>query len=171
LLLELSETFSLKNNNNKIFFIEKDKERMMTLSKKMRMKAEKAKMLLGEKTNRKENINKEYFVTNDNKVIPLTMYPDKLSAKEIRMLRNRISAQESRDRRKAEFEKLKEISDNLMNDNIELKRKLEEKENEFNKFINNTALLCCKKCKEKIFNDNINSNISSGGNKYFKYIF
>jgi len=68
-----------------------------------------------------------------------------LSKKELKMLRNRISAQVSRDRKKKEMDDLKLITQELFDQNIKLKKTLEEKDyqiNEFKNFIDSLCLNC-----------------------------
>jgi hypothetical protein len=70
------------------------------------------------------------------------------------MLRNRISAKVSRDRKKKEFEQLVTISKNLMNENYMLNQELEKKENEI-KFYKNTSNSLCENCKHIFLNRNL----------------
>lgn len=72
-----------------------------------------------------------------------------LSKKELKMLRNRISAQKSRDRKKKEMDDLKLITQELFNQNIKLKKQLEEKENKISEFKDMFNSLC-ESCKGKI---------------------
>ena len=60
----------------------------LNLSERMKIKKEKAKILLDKKTNREHN---SISLIENNK---------KISKKELKMLRNRLSAQKSRDRKK-----------------------------------------------------------------------
>jgi hypothetical protein len=120
----------------------------MTLSQRMRIKKEKTKFLLGEKKRRESETdegsicqsqiysqsyssssNKDYIIDED-KFIPLVEKMDILTKKEIKILRNRISAQKSRDRKKQELDELKIVSNNLFAENNLLQNKLSETERE-----------------------------------------
>jgi hypothetical protein len=70
------------------------------------------------------------------------------------MLRNRISAKVSRDRKKKEFEQLVTISKNLMNENYMLNQELEKKENDI-QFYKNTSKSFCDNCKNILLNNNL----------------
>ncbi len=100
-----------------------------------------------------------------------------LSKKELKMLRNRISAQKSRDRKKKEMDDLKIITQELFNQNIKLKKQLEEKENTITE-IKNIFNSLCKICKGRLNNklssnmqieDNVlNDNVVSNNCKYLE---
>ena len=75
----------------------------------------------------------------------------KMSKKEIKMLRNRLSAQRSRDRKKKELLDLKTITKSLFEENEKLRNDIKERDNKINELIN----LLCPKCQEKIKNNNM----------------
>jgi hypothetical protein len=70
------------------------------------------------------------------------------------MLRNRISAKMSRDRKKKEFEQLVTISKNLMNENYMLNQELEKKEKDL-QFFKNTSNSLCENCKHIMLSKNL----------------
>jgi len=125
------------------------KENIPTVSDRMKIKRDNKKLLLGEKKRREEestNTNnnntqthssilstkkEKEFIVEDDKVIKLNNQPDKNTKKEIKMIRNRISAQKSRDRKRYEMEQLQEYSKTLFNENKTLKKKLEESESNY----------------------------------------
>lgn len=74
--------------------------------------------------------------------------------KEYIMLRNRITAKISRDRKKKEFEQLVTISKNLMNENYMLNQELEKKEKDI-QFFKNTSNSFCDNCKAILLNRNL----------------
>lgn len=107
------------------------------------------------------NLNNESFSSNGtsmNSCIDISLNENSfsgicnrnnLSKKELKMLRNRISAQKSRDRKKKEMDDLKLITQELFDQNIKLKKQLEEKDNkifEFKEMFNSL----CEDCKGKI---------------------
>ena len=118
----------------------------LNLSERMKIKKEKAKILLDKKTNR-----------NEHNSISLIENNKKISKKELKMLRNRLSAQKSRDRKKKEFDKLKQLTEDLINENNILKNKIKNNENKFYQ-INNTFQYLCKDCKEIIKKHNNEEN-------------
>jgi len=118
----------------------------LNLSERMKIKKEKAKLLLDKKTNREHN---SISLIENNK---------KISKKELKMLRNRLSAQKSRDRKKKEFDKLKQLTEDLINENNILKNKIKNNENKFYQ-INNTFQYLCKDCKEIIKKHNNQDNL------------
>lgn len=162
----------------------------LPLSERMRIKKEKAKMLLEKKTKRDISIirssinqyasnlhegltsatsNSHYSPTplnfsqnlknldslqqnqnnSFNSEMPEVPSENKLSKKEIKMLRNRISAQRSRDRKKKEMDEIKFISQNLLNETCLLKKELENKDKEIN-YMKEQLSQLCKNCHEKI---------------------
>lgn len=143
------------------------------LSQRMKLKKEKTKQLLREKKNREvddlnsSSVNSSYnghslkttdaivkdFVVDNDKIIKLNDKLDSFTKKEIKILRNRISAQKSRDRKREEFDELKEYSANLYNENSNLKKRLEEREKE----IINLKKKLCENCKKENINNNNNS--------------
>ena len=74
--------------------------------------------------------------------------------KEYIMLRNRITAKISRDRKKKEYEQLSQISKNLMNENYMLNQELEKKEKEI-QFYKNSSNSLCNDCKIILLNKNL----------------
>jgi hypothetical protein len=161
----------------------------LPLSERMRIKKEKAKMLLEKKTRRDstmttsinqctstlhegltsaptnsfyspaplnvsqylKNLETQQQIQNNsfNSGLPDMPSGGKLSKKEMKMLRNRISAQRSRDRKKKEMDELKLISQNLLNETCLLKRELENKDREINHMKEQLSQLC-KNCHDKV---------------------
>jgi hypothetical protein len=70
----------------------------------------------------------------------------KLSKKELKMLRNRLSAQRSRDRKKKELIDLKIITKNLLQENQKLRNGIKERDDKINQLMN----LICPQCKDKL---------------------
>ena len=124
----------------------------LPLNERMKLKKEKTKKLLENKKKRstleeesksKENIdNKEGNGINNLDKISLS----KLSKKELKMLRNRLSAQRSRDRKKKELIDLKIITKNLLQENQKLRNGIKERDNKINQLMN----LICPECKNKL---------------------
>ena len=124
----------------------------LPLNERMKLKKEKTKKLLENKKKRstleeesksKENIdNKEGNGINSLDKISLS----KLSKKELKMLRNRLSAQRSRDRKKKELIDLKIITKNLLQENQKLRNGIKERDDKINKLMN----LLCPECKNKL---------------------
>ena len=115
----------------------------LNLSERMKIKKEKAKILLDKKTNREHN---SISLIENNK---------KISKKELKMLRNRLSAQKSRDRKKKEFDKLKQLTEDLINENKMLKNTIKNNENKFY----NTFQYLCNDCKEIMKKHNNQENL------------
>jgi hypothetical protein len=78
-----------------------------------------------------------------------------MSKKEIKMLRNRLSAQRSRDRKKKELIDLKSITKSLLEENEKLRNELKERDDKINKLLN----LLCPNCQEKIKMNNLEITI------------
>ena len=124
----------------------------LPLNERMKLKKEKTKKLLENKKKRstleeesktKENIdNKEGNGINNLDKISLS----KLSKKELKMLRNRLSAQRSRDRKKKELIDLKIITKNLLQENQKLRNGIKERDDKINQLMN----LICPQCKDKL---------------------
>ena len=124
----------------------------LPLNERMKLKKEKTKKLLENKKKRstleeesksKENIdNKEGNGINSLDKISLS----KLSKKELKMLRNRLSAQRSRDRKKKELIDLKIITKNLLQENQKLRNGIKERDDKINQLMN----LLCPGCKNKL---------------------
>lgn len=123
----------------------------LSISERMRIKKERTKLLLEKKTKREffpfsylnstdvqsnNNIQDSSSNENNNE----SMY--QLSKKETKMLRNRVSAQRSRDRKKKEMDSLKQFAQKLLDDNSYLKKELEEKENEITNIKESLSKLC-----------------------------
>ena len=71
------------------------------------------------------------YIIEDDKLIIINDKLDEKTKKEIRILRNRISAQKSRDRKKIELKEFKHFSNNLYDENQSLKNEINKKEQEF----------------------------------------
>ena len=144
---ELSMSDDINNNSNNGFNLIP-----LPLNERMKLKKEKTKKLLENKKKRstleeesksKENIdNKEGNGINNLDKISLS----KLSKKELKMLRNRLSAQRSRDRKKKELIDLKIITKNLLQENQKLRNGIKERDDKINQLMN----LLCPECKNKL---------------------
>jgi hypothetical protein len=95
--------------------------------------------------NNSKQLNEEY--TND-------LNSSHLSKKEIKMLRNRISAQRSRDRKKKEMDDLKLISQDLLNETYFLRKQLETKDKELREMKEKLSIIC-DNCKKYVTKDKI----------------
>lgn len=106
----------------------------LTHSERMKLKKERAKFLLEKKRDRSQldqsvmKENEEVMEENTNSLCYSKVTTN--TVKEVKMLRNRISAQRSRDRKKKEIDDLKTISQNLLNENYMLKKELENRDKE-----------------------------------------
>ena len=150
------------------------------LKERMKLKKQKTKKLLENKTHRmntqeeskennieknsisnntQENISSSASGNNNNNTINNlslngTLNPSmisKMNKKEIKMLRNRLSAQRSRDRKKKELLDLKTITKSLFEENEKLRNEIKERDDKINELIN----LLCPKCQEKIKKNNM----------------
>jgi hypothetical protein len=112
----------------------------ITHSVRMKLKKEKAKKLLDKKTQREELFE---VVNLENSH---STQPTQLTKKELKMLRNRVSAQNSRDRKKKEFDELRLISQNIIDENRNLKKQLYDKNRELTSLREKLSNLCdnCK---------------------------
>lgn len=90
----------------------------LSLVERMKKKKQKIKILLERKTKRK---NQEKVENSEKENL--------IKKKEIKMQRNRLSAQRSRDRKKKEFEDLKILTKNLIKENNQLKEEINNKNN------------------------------------------
>ena len=145
---ELSMSDDINNNSNNSGF----NLIPLPLNERMKLKKEKTKKLLENKKKRstleeesksKENIdNKEGNGINNLDKISLS----KLSKKELKMLRNRLSAQRSRDRKKKELIDLKIITKNLLQENQKLRNGIKERDDKIHQLMN----LLCPECKNKL---------------------
>ena len=141
---ELSMSDDINNNSNSGI-------NLLSLNERMKIKKEKTKKLLENKKKReeeesKENNSKENNIINSLDKVALS----KLSKKEIKMWRNRLSAQRSRDRRKKELLDLKIITKNLFQENQKLRNGIKERDNKINQLMR----LLCPECKNKLNGNN-----------------
>ena len=138
----------IKDYNNEITY-------GMSLTERMKIKKAKAKLLLEKKTKRnlnevlsfnqlqKTEINPKNRILNNESDCPSFINnSNSNNKKEIKMLRNRISAQKSRDRKKKEFDELKLITENFYRENCSLKNTLINKDKEINKMKEILNKLC-----------------------------
>ena len=175
-----SNVVSNSNNNNSTNFFQN-----IPLKERMKIKKEKTKKLLENKTlrsktdeeSKENNMDKNDMIMNNNKNlesnininnynfninnIDKSILP-KLSKKEIKMWRNRLSAQRSRDRKKKELLDLKSITKSLLQENEKLRQGIKERDNKINQLMN----LLCPECKNRLngkndFNISINTNMDS----------
>lgn len=129
------------NNKNQIF--SEKTMNQLSFSEKIRKKKEKTKKFLEKKKNRNineaqtnlENINEENVNKNN--------FSNAKSKEELKMIRNRIAAQKSRDRKKQEFLYLQNLTKTLLKENDRLKNELISKNNH----INELTKQLCDKCK------------------------
>ena len=169
-----SNNNEIKNDNETDFLIYQN----LSLSERMKIKKEKAKKnILEKKTRRNEqnNINLDNLSNeiplnedsekekerknNNNNINNKTNQNQKnktQSKKEIKMLRNRLSAQKSRDKKKKEFEHYKKLTQDLMKENKRLKEELEKRDIDISK-IKESIKSLCPECKKLIFEKNIPS--------------
>ena len=179
-----SESISYNNekesiNNN----VKKENYNGLSLKQRMKLKTAKTKKLLENKTKRtfedecKENSDVENNETNEiidneinnneinnnginnneiknNKKNEISL--KNLTPKEIKMYRNRISAQRSRDRQKKELCDLRTITKKLLEENENLRKEIIKRDNK----INYIMQMICDKCREKLVkNFDENNNI------------
>ena len=174
-----SNVVSNSNNNNSTNFFQN-----IPLKERMKIKKEKTKKLLENKTlrsktdeeSKENNMEKNDMIMNNKNLesnININNYNfninnidksilSKLSKKEIKMWRNRLSAQRSRDRKKKELLDLKAITKSLLQENEKLRQGIKERDNKINQLMN----LLCPECKNKLngkndFNISINTNMDS----------
>ena len=150
---ELSISEDINNNSNSgMNFLHN-----MPLNERMKIKKEKTKKLLENKKKR-ESIEEETKEKNEQTKIQENNMLNtldktalsKLSKKEIKMWRNRLSAQRSRDRRKKELLDLKIITKNLLQENQKLRNGIKERDDRINQLMN----LLCPECKNKLNGNN-----------------
>ena len=176
------EKTSDENNNEYI----NNNYQTMPLKERMKIKKEKTKKLLENKTQRlnikeeskennidknsisnniQENIsgyicnNNSTNYNNNNSVINNYSLNQNvisnMSKKEIKMLRNRLSAQKSRDRKKKELIELRTIAKNLFEENEKLRNEIRKRDDKINKLLN----MLCPACKENTKNNNLEITI------------
>jgi len=171
------------SNNNSSFNLLQN----IPLKERMKIKKEKTKKLLENKTlrsktdeeskennmeknnwiinnkNQESNININNYNFNINNIDKSIL--SKLSKKEIKMWRNRLSAQRSRDRKKKELLDLKAITKSLLQENEKLRHGIIERDDKIKKLMS----LLCPECKNKLngnndFNLSIKTNLDSLSN-------
>ena len=175
-----SNVVSNSNNNNSTNFFQN-----IPLKERMKIKKEKTKKLLENKTlrsktdeeSKENNMEKNDMMMNNNKNLESNININnynfninnidksilsQLSKKEIKMWRNRLSAQRSRDRKKKELLDLKSITKSLLQENEKLRQGIKERDNKINQLMN----LLCPECKNRLngkndFNISINTNMDS----------
>ena len=175
-----SNVVSNSNNNSSTNFFQN-----IPLKERMKIKKEKTKKLLENKTlrsktdeeSKENNMEKNDMIMNNNKNLESNININnynfninnidksilsKLSKKEIKMWRNRLSAQRSRDRKKKELLDLKSITKSLLQENEKLRQGIKERDNKINQLMN----LLCPECKNRLngkndFNISINTNMDS----------
>jgi len=174
----------MKGTAEKIFYIVKNYSKLnsnpkLNLSERMRMKKEKFKFIIGDKNRRmigqEDTINPKSITTEKNVEINLNKLRkpslerklDKLKKKEIKIIRNRISAQKSRAKQKMELSELRNSTNNLSQENNSLKSKLKEKEDELS-FIS-SVIKYCSNCSTILY-DEENMKLSYSPNNYEEII-
>ena len=167
-------TIGNSNQNNNTNSIESNEFfpndfKNLPLKERMKYKIDKTKKMLEKKTNRNNNDIlplKEETIDNNNKNSKNNnlnindLDKNNLSKKELKMLRNRLSAQRSRDRKKKEFDELKTLTQNLLTENKNLKNEILQKNSIINK-LKNILKNLCPNCLDLIKNNNfipINTN-------------
>jgi hypothetical protein len=139
----------------------------LTHSERMKFKKEKAKILLDKKRDRTlhdQSENKHNDELADENTHSLCYSKGTTNTiKDIKMLRNRISAQRSRDRKKKEMDELKNISQNLLNENCFLKKELENRDREIRelKEMKDKLKNLCRDCNEMFTSSSSNVNQNS----------
>jgi len=179
---DINNTNNISNSNNNSSF---NLLQNIPLKERMKIKKEKTKKLLENKTlrsktdeeSKENNSDKNILMMNNNKSqesnININNYNfninnidksilSKLSKKEIKMWRNRLSAQRSRDRKKKELLDLKAITKSLLQENEKLRNGIKERDNKIKQLMN----LLCPECKNKLNRNNdldisINANLDS----------
>ena len=179
---DINNTNNISNSNNNSSF---NLFQNIPLKERMKIKKEKTKKLLENKTlrsktdeeSKENNSDKNILMMNNNKSqesnININNYNfninnidksilSKLSKKEIKMWRNRLSAQRSRDRKKKELIDLKAITKSLLQENEKLRHGIKERDDKIKQLMN----LLCPECKNKLngnndFNISINTNLES----------
>ena len=153
---EISFSEDNNNNNNSNNNINGNNY-LLPINERMKIKKQKTKKLLENKKKREnlEEESKENILMNNTQEINMKNSLDKLalsklSKKEIKMWRNRLSAQRSRDRRKKELFDLKIITKNLLQENQKLRNEIKERDNKINQLMN----LLCPECKNKLNGNN-----------------
>jgi hypothetical protein len=109
--------------------------------------------------NQQEEVNP---VINTNQIKPI------LDKREKKILRNRISAQQSRERRKRELEELQKFSQGLIDENTMLRRELEHKNKEIN-WLKAQITKICGNCSKFFYSDRGSLQTFGRGNSYLKY--
>ena len=178
-----SNVVSNSNNNSSTNFFQN-----IPLKERMKIKKEKTKKLLENKTlrsktdeeSKENNMEKNDMIMNNNKNLESNININnynfninnidksilsKLSKKEIKMWRNRLSAQRSRDRKKKELLDLKAITKSLLQENEKLRHGIKERDDKIKQLMS----LLCPECKNKIngnndFNLSIKTNLDSLSN-------
>ena len=152
----------------------------------MKLKKEKTKKILEKKIKRNENNNLIDKNSKENKKKDIPINEEKNSKKkenksqlkkETKMLRNRLSAQKSRDKKKKEFEYYKKLSQDLLKENSILKEELEKRDYDIN-LIKESIKTLCPECKKLILEKNIsslsdfclNNKIKKNTKKYINFI-
>ena len=147
----------------------------LPLKERMRIKKEKTKKILEKKTKRNEEDNNLIFQIPLNESLTkedINQKNQQLSKKEIKMLRNRLSAQRSRDRKKQEFEYFKKLTQDLFQENMLLNEELKKSKEKINQLTNSIQFLCpnCKKIMNEknlsLSDCSLNKNNSNIGKKY-----
>ena len=156
---DINNTNNISNSNNNSSF---NLFQNVPLKERMKIKKEKTKKLLENKTlrsktdeeSKENNSDKNILMMNNNKSqesnININNYNfninnidksilSKLSKKEIKMWRNRLSAQRSRDRKKKELIDLKAITKSLLQENEKLRHGIKERDDKIKQLMN---LLC-----------------------------
>ena len=157
----------------------------LPLHQRMKIKREKTKFLLKRRQN-KEIIMNELEEKIENKDIPYDLKNNSeeetinvensnnyiqtkiIDKKEKKVLRNRISAQQSRERRKRELQELNNISQGLIDENKILRKELDQKNKQIN-LLNSKIAKICNECTNNFFSDKRSLTTYSKGNPYVKY--
>ena len=146
---------SVNKENKKIFNINKEKK----IFDKLKEKKERFKNLLKKKTNRNLEENKNYVIIDD-KIIKKAENLSKKEKEEIRKIKNRISAQKSRDEQKFILYSLKRENDYFKNKIKNLTDEIIKKD----EIINNLSFNLCENCKKKLIINNNNKYIIEDNN-------
>ena len=168
--LPISERMKIKREKTKMLLEKKTKRENFTCDINYEPNGEEAHDRKGVESIADDSIimnNKNASKLNDELsnsvscISPGNMNNNILSKRKFIMLRNRISAQRSRDRKKKEMDELKIISRNLFNENCYLKKEIEKKDRELTQFKDKLQNIC-KNCDNTlVIKSNEKENISS----------
>lgn len=153
-----SET-KISSSSHDVFSVSKDMSVRKKMNQKMKKKAERIKLILKEKQQKEEE------ASSSNKARTFAEKQEK------KILRNRMSAQKSRDKQKSKMENLELINNNLLEENEKLKQQINNNESVISYLSDNIKRCgnCCSLLNtithQSIYfiPDNDNDSITSSG--------